>query len=175
MLRTEDFLRKEKREIVSHLTFTSAFILLLGLAAGACCWLYGLRLPWTIAAFFVVVLIIGSTVLFGDLLVHGRFFVEQEIAVWRNLAQRLWNSDFVWAFSGLWGLATAAVMISIGLAAYLNHNLSIGLLAAFIVFALSVVVYFFLPLVFDFLIERVIKGPGEEVDDLDEWNNSLTL
>ena len=163
-MRIEDFLKKERREIMSHLTFASILTLILALAAAGYCWSYGLS--WMIVAFLITIIIVGSALLFGDLLIHGESFVKQEILLWQNLIQRLLRSDFVWAFSGLWGLATLLVMIPFGVAAYIKYQLLGSFLAVLIVGSLSVLVYFLLPPILEFLFKQVVKGP-EGVDDED--------
>jgi len=164
MLRTEDFLKKERREIMSHLTFASIFTLIIGLAAAGWCWPLGLS--WAIAVFIAVITIMGLAILFGDRLVHGEFFVKQEIEVWQHVIKRLLDTEFMQVAHEPWGIITLILMISVGTAAYVNLTLWYGLLAGFIVGLLSVVVYILLPHAFAFLFGWVMKGP-EGVDDED--------
>ena len=170
MLRVEDFLKKERREIISHLTFTSIFTLIIGLAAGGCCWSYG---PvWMTVVFFAVIIIIWSAILIGDRLTRGNSFVEQEIEMLRHTIKRLLDTEFMQVTREPWGMVTLIVMVSMGIAACINHNFLIGLLVFFIVGLLSAIAYVLLPAILVFLFEAVLRGPEEEVDDLDEWRIS---
>ena len=166
MTRIEDLLRKERKEVISHLVFASIFVLIISLAAAGWCWPLGV--PWVVAIFFATITILSLAILIGDRFAYGRFFVEQEIEVWRHAIKCLLDTEFVQVAREPWGIVTLIVMISVGIAAYVNLTLWYGLLAGFTVGLLSVVVYILLPHVLVFLFGRVMKGPEEGVDYEDE-------